>query len=218
MNRGFWAGVRAGIPFAAAGGLLAASFGVLAVDVGMPGWAAVLMSAIVFAGSAQIAALSILGAGGGLGSAIGAAALMNSRFLPMGIAIGPSLPGGPVKRAAQGQAVVDASWAIAADGEGGFDRSLLFGSSAIQYTTWVLGTAVGVLGGDALGDPKALGLDALYPAFFVALLIAEARSGRAVGVAAAGALVAFALVPVAPPGVPVLVASLASLLGLVRRG
>jgi predicted branched-subunit amino acid permease len=218
MSAGFRAGVRAGAPFAAAGGLLAASFGVLATDVGMPGWTAVVMSAIVFAGSAQIAALTILGAGGGLGSAIGAAALMNSRFLPMGIAIGPSLPGGPAKRAAQGQAVVDASWAIASDGEGGFDRMLLFGSSAIQYTTWVLGTAAGVIGGDALGDPEALGLDALYPAFFVALLIAEARSGRALGVAAAGAVIAFALIPVAPPGVPVLVASLASLIGLVGRG
>jgi predicted branched-subunit amino acid permease len=213
----FRAGIRAGVPFALAGGLLAASFGVLANDVGMPGWAAVLMSAIVFGGSAQIAALSIMGGGGGLGSAIGAAALMNSRFLPMGIAIGPGLPGGPVKRAAQGQAVVDASWAIASDGEGGFDRHVLFGSSAIQYATWVTGTVVGVLFGEALGDPRDLGLDAIYPAFFLALMIAEIRSGRALGVAVAGALIAFALVPVAPAGVPVLVASLASLIGLARR-
>jgi predicted branched-subunit amino acid permease len=213
----FRAGVRAAVPFALAGGLLAASFGVLANDVGMPGWAAIAMSAIVFAGSAQIAALTILGGGGSLGSAIGAAALMNSRFLPMGIAIGPGLPGGPVARAAQGQTVVDASWALASDGEGGFDRYVLFGSSAIQYTTWVSGTAAGVLFGSALGDPRDLGLDAIYPAFFLALMIAEIRSGRAAGVAAAGALIAFALVPVAPAGVPVLVASLASLLGLVRR-
>jgi predicted branched-subunit amino acid permease len=217
MSRGFRAGARAGVPFAIAGGLLAASFGVLASDVGMPGWAAIVMSAIVFAGSAQIAALSIIGAGGGLGSAIGAAALMNSRFLPMGIAIGPSLPGSPVARAAQGQTVVDASWALASDGEGGFDRHVLFGSSAIQYVTWVTGTVVGVVGGSALGDPREYGLDAIYPAFFVALLIAEARSGRARGVAAAGALIAFVLVPIVPAGVPVLVASLASLLGLVGR-
>jgi predicted branched-subunit amino acid permease len=213
----FRAGVRAGIPFALAGGLLAASFGVLADDVGMPGWAAVLMSAIVFGGSAQIAALSIMGGGGGLGSAIGAAALMNSRFLPMGIAIGPSLPGGPVARAAQGQPVVDASWALASDGEGGFDRHVMFGSSAIQYVTWVSGTALGVLFGSALGDPRDLGVDAIYPAFFLALMIAEIRSGRALGVAAAGALIAFVLIPVAPAGVPVLVASLASLIGLIRR-
>jgi predicted branched-subunit amino acid permease len=175
------------------------------------------MSAIVFAGSAQIAALTILGAGGGLFSAIGAAALMNSRFLPMGIAIGPSFPGGAAARAAQGQTVVDASWALASDGEGGFDRHVLFGSTAIQYVMWVSGTVVGVIGGSALGDPKNLGLDAIYPAFFLALMIGEIRCGRALGVAAAGALIAFALIPVAPAGVPVLVASLASLLGLIRR-
>jgi predicted branched-subunit amino acid permease len=219
MSAGFRAGVRAGLPFALAGGLLATSFGVLARDAGMPGWAAVLMSAIVFAGSAQIAALTIVGAGGGLGSAIGAAALMNSRFLPMGVAIGPSLPGGPALRAAQGQAVVDASWALASDGEGGFDRDMLLGSSAIQYVTWVGGTAAGVFFGSALGDPERIGLDAIYPAFFLALLIGELRaSGRAQVVAGAGALIAFALVPVAPPGIPVLAASLASLVGLhVRR-
>jgi predicted branched-subunit amino acid permease len=217
VTPGFRAGVRAGVPFALAGGLLAASFGVLAGDVGMPGWAAIVMSAIVFAGSAQIAALTIIAGGGGLGSAIGAAALMNSRFLPMGIAVGPSLPGGAAARAAQGQTVVDASWALAADGEGGFDRHVLFGSTAIQYVTWVSGTVAGVIGGSALGDPRTLGLDAIYPAFFVALMIGEIRSGRALGVAAAGALVAFVLVPITPAGVPVLVASLASLLGLVRR-
>ena len=218
MSAGFRAGVRAGVPFALAAVLLATSFGVLARDVGMPAWTAVLMSAIVFAGSAQFAALGILSAGGGLGSAIGAAALMNSRFLPMGVAIGPSLPGGPAARAAQGQTVVDASWALASDGEGGFDRWILFGSSAIQYVGWVGGTVAGVLGGSALGDPKALGLDALYPAFFLALLIGELRqSGTARAVAAAGALIALVLVPLAPPGVPVLAASLAALAGLQFR-
>src|SRR5688572_19351408 len=127
IARTFPAGVRAGLPFAIAGGLLATSFGVLARDVGMPAWAAVLMSAIVFAGSAQIAALTILGAGGGLGSALGAAALMNSRFLPMGVAFAPSLPGRPLFRAAQGQTVVDVSLVVAQDGKGGYDRGLLFG-------------------------------------------------------------------------------------------
>ena len=75
----------------------------------------------------------------------------------------------------------------------------------------------GALFGDVLGDPDALGLDALYPAFFMALLIEELKERRARGVAAAGALIALALVPVAPPGVPVLAASLAAFLGLVRR-
>jgi predicted branched-subunit amino acid permease len=144
---------------------------------------------------------------------------MNSRFLPMGVALAPSLPGGALSRAAQGQTVVDASWALAARGDGSFDRGLLFGSSAVQYVAWVSGTVAGALWGDALGDPEALGLDAVYPAFFLALLIAEVRSARALGVAALGALIALVLVPVAPPGVPVLAASLATLVGLwSRRG
>ena len=68
----------------------------------------------------------------------------------------------------------------------------------------------------ALGDPHDIGLDALFPAFFLALLLNEARSGRARGVAALGALIALVLVPLAPAGVPVLVASFAALLGLTR--
>ena len=134
------AGVRAGIPFAAAGSMLAVSFGVLAESAGLSPLAAIAMSAVVFGGSAQFAAIAILGAGGTVGAAIGAAALMNSRFLPMGVALAPSLPGGALRRAAQGQTVVDASWAIASRGDGTFDRWLLFGSTAIQYVGWVGGT------------------------------------------------------------------------------
>jgi predicted branched-subunit amino acid permease len=209
-------GLRAGVPVALAGSVLAMSFGVLAGDVGMPGWTAILMSVIVFAGSAQIAALGIIGAGGTLGAALGAAALMNSRFLPMGVAFAPSLSGGPLKRAAQGQTVVDVSLVIAEDGKGGFDRNLLFGSTLAQYVGWVTGTVVGVLAGPVLGDPQALGLDAIFPAFFLALLIGELRTAQARGVAVAGGLIALALVPVAPPGVPVLAASAAAFYGMIR--
>ncbi|HYN91463.1 MAG TPA: AzlC family ABC transporter permease [Thermoleophilaceae bacterium] len=199
-----------------AGGLLSLSFGVVAQEAGLSALEAIVMSAIVYAGSAQFSAIAILAQGGGVGAAITAAALMNSRFLPMGVALAPSLRGGPLKRALQGQAVVDASWALAARPDGSFDRMLLFGSSAVQYVTWVTGTTIGAIWGEALGNPKDLGLDALFPAFFLALLLNEARSGRARGVAALGALIALALVPVAPPGVPVLVASVAALAGLTR--
>ena len=216
MRPTFRDGLRAGLPVALAGSVLAMSFGVLAGDVGMPGWTAILMSVIVFAGSAQIAALGIIAAGGTLGAALGAAALMNSRFLPMGVAFAPSLPGGPLKRAAQGQTVVDVSLVIAEDGKGGFDRNLLFGSTAAQYVGWVTGTIVGVLAGPVLGDPKALGLDAIFPAFFLALLIGELKTARARGVALAGGLIALVLIPVAPAGVPVLAASAAAFYGLIR--
>jgi predicted branched-subunit amino acid permease len=141
---------------------------------------------------------------------------MNSRFLPMGVALAPSLRGRALERAAQGQTVVDASWAMANRGEGHFDRHFLFGASAVQYVTWMIGTTVGAVWGTGLGDPRALGLDAIFPAFFLALLLPELRDPRSRGVALGGALIALALVPLTPPGVPVLAASAAALAGLRR--
>jgi predicted branched-subunit amino acid permease len=178
---------------------------------------AVIMSAIVFAGSAQFTAISILAQGGGAGAAVAAAALMNSRFLPMSAAVGPSFSGGPIRRALKGQAVVDHSWALSSQGDGTFDEHLLLGASAIAYVTWIGGTVAGALWGDVLGDPDALGLDAIFPAFFFGLLLNELRSRRARGVAALGTALALVLVPFTPPGVPVLVASTAALVGLTRR-
>ena len=213
----FRAGLRAGLPFAIVGFVLSLSFGVLAREVGFSALGAIVMSAIVFAGSAQFAVVSILGGGGGIGASVAAAALMNSRFLPMGVALAPSLPGRWLKRAAQGQTVVDSSWAMSNLGDGRFDRHFLFGATAVQYATWIGGTATGALGGSFIGDIEALGLDAVYPAFFLALLLAELRDRRARLVAVAGAVIALALVPLAPAGIPVLAASFAALAGLRRQ-
>jgi 4-azaleucine resistance transporter AzlC len=213
----FRAGLRAGVPFAIAGIFVSTSFGVLATEAGLSAVAALVMSMIVFAGSAQFAAVSIVASGGTAAAAVVAAAMMNSRFLAMGVALAPSLPGRASWRALQGQTVVDASWAMALREDGTFDRFFLFGATAVQYVTWSSGTLLGALAGDALGDTDKLGLDAVFPAFFLALLIAEARDGRARGVAALGAVIALALVPFTPAGVPVLVASSAALLGLQRR-
>jgi len=216
MNASFRRGVRLGLPYAAAGFLLSFSFGVLAREAGFSAVQAIVTSAIVFAGSAQFAAVSVVLGGGGLLPAVAAAGLMNARFLAMGIALAPSLPGGPVKRAAQGQTVVDASWVHANRGDGTFDRWLLFGSTAPQYVAWFSGTVVGALAGEGLFDPERLGLDAIFPAFFVVLLIGELKERRTRLVALIGGVIALALVPFAPPGIPILAASGAALIGLVR--
>ncbi|TQL68633.1 4-azaleucine resistance transporter AzlC [Nocardioides albertanoniae] len=217
QRRSFLWGLRLGVPFALVGFVLSLSFAVLARQAGFSTAQAIVTSVIVFAGSAQFAMLSVVTGGGGVPAALAAASLMNSRFLAMGIALAPSLPGGPVKRAAQGQAVVDASWALANRGDGTFDRWLLFGTTAPQYLTWTLGSVVGAVFGDALGSPDRLGLDAIYPTFFLALLIAELRDRATRWVAIGGGVVALALVPLAPPGVPVLAASAVALVGLFRR-
>jgi predicted branched-subunit amino acid permease len=214
----FRAGFKAGVPFAIAGVVLAATFGVLAEPV-IGGLAAIVMSAIVFAGSAQFGALAVLAAGGGVLPAVAAGLLLNARYVPMGIALAPSLSGGRLRRAAIGQAMIDFSWAAAARKGGGFDWRFMLGATTPAYPSWVLGTAAGVLAGGLIGDPERLGLDAIFPAFFLALLLSgEVSAGRRAVVAALlGGAIALALIPVAPPGVPVIAACLAALIGLDRN-
>jgi predicted branched-subunit amino acid permease len=197
--------------------VLAISFGVIAEPV-IGGTEAVVMSAVLFAGSAQFAAVAVLAAGGGPAAAIAAGLMLNARYGPMGIALAPSLRGGPLRRAAIGQAMIDFSWAAANRGGGRFDAPFMLGATLPSYPAWVGGTIAGVLAGDLIGDPEALGLDAIFPAFFLCLLVeGELRPGLPAIVAALGCVIALALVPFTPAGVPIIAASAAALLGL-RRG
>jgi predicted branched-subunit amino acid permease len=206
-------GIRAGVPFALAAGLVGVSFGVAAKPV-MGAAPAIAMSVVVFAGAAQFAATAVLAAGGGAAAAVLAGLMLNARFLPMGMAVAGALPGGRVARGLQGQAVVDASWAVAHLGAGRFDAQRLVGATIPQYAGWVAGTIVGVVGAGHLGDPKALGLDAIFPAFFFGLLLSEAGDSRVARIAAlAGAGIALALSPVLPAGLPILIAGAAALIG-----
>jgi predicted branched-subunit amino acid permease len=86
----------------------------------------------------------------------------------------------------------------------------MLGVTVPQYPGWVLGTVAGVLAGSALGNPRALGLDALFPAFFVALLFEEVRGRRKLAAAGGGAGIAIALTPFAPAGLPILAAAAAA--------
>ncbi len=208
-------GVRLGLPYAIAALLLAISFGVLAEPLMGP-VAPIVMSALLFAGSAQFAATAVLTAGGGAAAAIAAGFLLNLRYLPMGIALAPSVRGGTARRAAIGQAMIDFSWAAASRGGGRFDPAFMVGATAPSYPLWVGGTAIGVFAGDLIGDPGALGLDALFPAFFLCLLVeGELRPGLPTLVAGLGGLIALALIPFTPAGVPVIAATAAALLGLL---
>lgn len=206
-------GVRAGLPLVLPTLAIGASFGVLAAPV-LGAVPSVVMSVVVFAGGAQLAALSVIASGGNAVAAIVAGLLMNARFLPMSFALGPTTRGRPLARAAQGQAIVDASFVIANRGDGTFDPVRLIGATLPQAAAWISGTVIGVVAGDRIGDPDAFGLDAVFPAFFLAILVGELRRGRARVAAALAAVITLLLVPVAPPGVAVVAASVAALVGL----
>lgn len=210
-------GFRAALPLVVPTGLIGASFGVAATTAGWGDLAPVVMSVIVFSGAAQFTTLTVLVAGGSVVTAIAAATLITLRFLAIGLAIGPSIRGSAVRRAAVGWTTTDASIVLARVDEVRYGPRRLVGSFLPQFVGWTLGTGVGVVVGGRIEEPERYGLDALFPAFFCVLLAGELRDPAARASAAAAALIALVLIPIAPPGVPVIAACLAVLVGRVVR-
>jgi branched chain amino acid efflux pump len=214
---GYGQGVRAAVAVAATVWFFGASFGLVARAAGMGVAAPLVLSATTFAGSAQFALTSILADSGGAVAAIAAAVLLNARYAPISISVASLFHGRRLRRLAESQLIVDESWALSSRGDGRFDRRLLIGAGLLLYAAWLSGTAVGVFAGKALGDPKALGLDGAFPALFLALLVPQLRTRMATVAALLGGAIALVLIPLTPPGVPIVAASAACLLGL-RRG
>jgi 4-azaleucine resistance transporter AzlC len=211
----FRAGLRIGLSLAAPSFLLAVTFG---ATVRAQGWgvvAPVVCSILVFSGSAQFALAAALAGGGGVAPAIASAALINARFLPMGVAVTGSLEGNRWRRAVEAQAVVDASWVAAHQGDGRFDRALLIGSTIVQWPAWVAGTVVGVLIAPPPDLTETLGLDVVFPAFFLLLLIDEVRASRRAALAAGiGGATAGALLWLVPAGLALVGSTVGALIGL----
>lgn len=129
------------------------------------------------------------------------------------------------------QLLADASFVIGNRGGGVFDIPAVRWSAPLQYLAWTAGTALGAVGTGVIGDPDTFGLDVLFPVFYLSILLPEIRSddekGRAPGgrrprllvrplvAAGLGVATALLLTPVAPPGVPVLAAAAAALIGLL---
>jgi branched chain amino acid efflux pump len=224
-ERGYRSGARAVVPLAIAVGAFGVSFGVLAPAGGFDGAQAVVMSVTTFAGSAQFAAVSVLSDRGTAAAAIAAALLLNARYLPIGVTVAPSLTGGFWSRLLHAHLTVDESWAIAAEGEGRFNPRVLLAAGAVIWLAWVVGTGLGVVFGNLVGDPNDLGFDAAFPALFLTLLVPQLRGvdlrrplaarSRPLLAAAGGAVISLALTPLVPAGVPIVAAVAACAVGLL---
>ena len=203
-------------PIAFAVGLDGIAFGLLAHTVGFGPVVAIAFSLLAASGSAQFASLSIVGAGGGALSAGLTALLLNARCVPIGISVAPLFRGRMWWRALTSQLVFDESWAWGQVAPGRWNRRLILVAGAAIYVAWALGTAVGAIGATSLGDPKRFGIDAVFPAFFLALVWPYLASRRGLLAALAGGLITLALTPLTPPGLAILAASLGCLAGIRR--
>jgi len=207
-------GARAAIGPAAATFALGVTFGAEAVAAGWGHAAPVVFSAIGISGSAQFSLLTTLSTGTAL-VAILSAVLINARYLVMGVALNDSLRGGRLWRAVQAQPLVDASFVVAHRGGGRFDVVRLLGATIPQWSCWVLGTLLGVLLQPEPELMEQLGVDVVFPAFFLLLVLEELHSLRALGAAALGALVAGGLLLVTEPGYALLAATAGAVVGVL---
>ncbi|MDO9353594.1 MAG: AzlC family ABC transporter permease [Solirubrobacteraceae bacterium] len=196
-------------------GVYGGSFGVLAVGAGLSVAQACVMSLIVFTGGSQFAAIGVIGAGGSPAAAVGSALLLGVRNAAYGLSMAPLLPAARGRRALASHLVIDESTAMArAQDDPEQARAAFYATGVAIFVLWNLGTLVGAVAGGSL-DPEQYGLDAMFPAAFLALLAPQLRQPGAPTVALVGALIAVVLVPLTPAGLPVFAAILA-LLVVVR--
>jgi 4-azaleucine resistance transporter AzlC len=210
---------RDALSIGVATGVYAISFGVLSVAAGFSVAQTCVMSLLAFTGASQFTFVSIMGAGGGVAAALPPAVLLAARNGIYALSLGSVLRPGRW-RALEAHVVIDESTAMAHAQRDPADRRRGFLATAMAvFACWNLGTLAGALGGAALGDPRAFGMDAIFPAVFLALLVPQVRSSAALRAALAGAAIAALLLPVAPAGVPVMASVLAAvpLLARARR-
>ncbi|MFC0451466.1 AzlC family ABC transporter permease [Rhodococcus jostii] len=199
-----------------ADGLVGMSYGAIAVGSGLAPWLPVVLSVLVLAGSAEFLFVGIVAAGGSPIAATLAGLLVNARHLPFGLAVGDVLGRG-LRRVAGSHLMNDES-VVFALGEPDPDRrrAAYWACGVGIAVCWPLGALLGAVAGTAIGDPAALGLDAMFPAVLLALVLPTLRDREVWVPALIGGAVALAATPLLPAGLPVL-AALVGLLAGVRR-
>ena len=208
---------RNALAIGVATGAYAVSFGVLSSEAGLSLLQTMAMSLLVFTGATQLSVVGTLAAGGALGTAIGNGLLLAARNTAYGLAMAPVLRGPLIKRIFGSQIIIDESTAMArAQDEPAAARRALIATGVSVYLFWNAGTVAGALAGSAIGDPATYGLDAMFPAAFLALLAPQLRRPGAPRAAVAGTLIAAVLVPFTPAGVPILASALGVLVAVPR--
>ncbi len=177
-----------------------------------------MLSLATFTGASQFTFVSVLSAGGSVAAALPPALLLAARNSVYALSLREVFGRGRVRRALEAQLVIDESTAMAhARSDPAGKRRAFLSTGLAVFVFWNTGTLIGALAGGALTDPRDLGLDALFPAVFMALLAPQLRRPGAPAAAIAGALVAFVLVPLTPAGVPAMAAA-AVAIPVIARG
>jgi predicted branched-subunit amino acid permease len=215
MVQGAGSPVRDGLGLGLAVGVSGLAFGAAAVGSGLSAWQACALSALAFTGASQFALIGAVAVGGNLIAATAGAILLGSRNTLYGLRLTGLLRLRGARRLLGAQGVIDETTAVTlAQPDARASRVGFAVTFACLYLTWNVATLAGALGAGTLASPRALGLDVVGPAAFLALIWPRLRAGRTERIVAVlGAAIALGLTPVLPTGVPVILAATAALGG-----
>ena len=172
------------------------TYGVSAVERGLSPFNAVLMSITVYAGTAQLVGIDMIGLSVPVISILITTLVINSRFFVMASGMAPNLGAySTVQRLAYGMQFTDATFAIhtarfASHRPGKVE---IFTTNIVGHVVWVGATFAGVVIGQTIGNLDALAIDFAMPAMFIALLmpLIRQRTQVMVAIVAAAATLAF---------------------------
>lgn len=187
-------------------GVIGVSYGATAVAAGLPAWVPMLLSVLVLAGGSEFLFVGIVGAGGSVPAAVLAGLLVNTRHLPYGLAV-PDVVGRGARRLLGVHVMNDEAVALAvAESEPERRRAAYWLGGVGVLLAWPAGAALGALVGSLVPDTAAFGLDAVFPAVLLALILPALAQPRTRRAALTGAVAAVLTTPFLPAGLPILVA------------
>jgi 4-azaleucine resistance transporter AzlC len=190
-----------------------ASFGAISIGSGFTLPQTMVLSLVMFTGASQFAFVGVAASGGSPFAAVPAALLLGMRNAFYGVPISEILHPRGFARLWTAHFVIDETTAMAIGQATPRARRFAFWTTGmILFSLWQLGSLAGALVGRAV-NPTDIGLDAAAPAVFLALLWPMLRRREGRWLALGGAAVALALIPVAPPGIPVIASAGVALVG-----
>lgn len=189
-------------------GAYGAAFGAASVAAGFSVLQTCLLSLLLFSGASQFAVVGVMGAGGSAISAIATGSLLGVRNGFYGLRMAPLLALSGIRKVVGAQLTIDESTGVALNQEQkrglAASRYGFWATGIGVYFFWNLFTLLGALGAQSLNNPSAWGLDAAVPAAFLGLVWPRLVDNKAKGLAVSSALLAVALIPLTPAGVPII--------------
>jgi predicted branched-subunit amino acid permease len=200
--------IRNAVGIGIASGAYAVSFGALSVAAGLTVLQTCVLSLFMFTGASQFALIGVVGSGGNPFAGAASAALLGLRNGLYGLRLAPVLGVRGPRKVLAAHFLLDETTAMTiAQRNEPLARLAYWSTGVCLFVLWNLGTLMGTLAGQAISDPRDLGLDAAVPAAFLALVAPRMRGREPWVVALCAGAVAIAAVPFVPAGVPVLLAA-----------